>query len=63
MRRLAARRFDAETAKRLAELLAGVDDDPDRLAEVGEWIVVCATGAELLNRCSRPHDRRPPVST
>ena len=62
LRRLAARRFDAETAERLAKLLAGVDD-PDRLAEVGEWIVVCATGAELLDRCSRPHDRRPPVST
>ena len=50
--RQAARRFGAETAERLADLLAGVDD-PARLAEVGDWIVVCATGDELLDRCSR----------
>ena len=49
--RQAARRFDAETAKKLAGLLAGVDD-PARLAEAGDWIVVCATGAELLDRFS-----------
>ena len=59
--RLAARRFDAGTADALAELLADVDD-PARLAEAGDWIVACTTGAELLERCSRPRDRRPPVS-
>ena len=62
--RLAARRFDAGTADALAELLADVDD-PARLAEVGDWLVVCATGAELLDRCSRsdPRRGRPPVSS
>lgn len=39
----------AGTASRLSELLADVED-PDRLAEAGEWIVDCATGTELLAR-------------
>ena len=51
LRRQAARRFDAGTAERLAELLAGVDD-PACLADVGDWLVDCATGSELLERCS-----------
>ena len=55
--RLAARRFDTGTAERLAGLLAGIDD-PAHLAEVGDWIVGCATGAELLGRFSRPRDPR-----
>ena len=50
--RLAARRFGAETAAPLAALLAGIDD-PERLAEVGDRIVDCATGAELLGRMAR----------
>ena len=49
LRRQAARRFDAETAARLAAALADVDD-PARLEEAAEWIVACATGAELLDR-------------
>ena len=53
--RRAARRFGAETAKRLAALIAAVDD-PDHLADIGEWIVTCASGSALLDRCSR----RPP---
>ena len=53
--RRAARRFGAETAERLAVLIAAVDD-PDHLADIGEWIVTCASGSELLDRCSR---RRP----
>ena len=47
--RLATRRFDAGTAKRLAALLSRIDD-PARLAEVGDRIVDCATGADLLAR-------------
>ena len=47
--RLAARRFGAETGQRLAALLSRIDD-PDRLAEAGDCIVDCATGAELLER-------------
>ena len=46
----------------LAELLAGVDD-PARLAEVGDWIVGCATGDELLERCSSLRGPRPPGSS
>ena len=62
LRRLAARRFDAATAEGLAELLADVDD-PARLAETGDSIVVCATRDELLERCSSLRRRRPPVSS
>ena len=50
--RQAAHRFGAETAARLAGLISRVED-PTRLAEVGEWIVTCASGSELLERCSR----------
>ena len=57
LRRLAARRFDARTAERLAGLIAG-SNDPAHLADVGDWIVVCATGDELLDRCSRPRNPR-----
>ena len=50
--RQAARRFGPATAERLADLIARVED-PARLAEVGDWIVICASGRELLDRCSR----------
>ena len=46
---LAARRFDAGTARRLSALLDRIEDS-SRLAEVGDRIVDCATGAELLER-------------
>ena len=49
LRCLAERRFGAETARRLAELLAGVEDAED-LVEAGGWIVDCRTGDELLER-------------
>ena len=45
--RLAAARFDAATADRLAELLAPVAD-PERLAEVGDRLVRCADAIEFL---------------
>ena len=45
--RQAERRFGVETGDRLAVLLAGIDDAA-RLAEVGDRVVDCATGAELL---------------
>ena len=44
--------FGAETAEALGRLLEGVDD-ADRLAEVGEMIVDCGTGSELLDRVRR----------
>ena len=47
LRRQAAARFGAATADRLAQALAA-EADPERLAVVGEAIVRCATGDELL---------------
>ncbi len=48
LRRQAERRFDGETARRLSALLEGTD--AGRLIEVGDWIVECASGDELLDR-------------
>ena len=48
LHRLAERRFDGETARRLSGLLDGAD--ADRLIEAGDWIVECASGDELLDR-------------
>ena len=48
LRRQAERRFDAETARWLSALLEGAD--ADRLIDVGDWIVECASGDELLDR-------------
>ena len=47
--RQAARKFDTETAPRLAALLDRLSD-PERLAQVGDWIIECETEAELLAR-------------
>ena len=47
--RMADRKFDAETARRMAEMLDRVAD-PDGLAEIAESIIECETGAGLLNR-------------
>ena len=47
--RQAAARFDAETAARLADLLAPISD-PERLAEVGDWLVRCDTAATFFAR-------------
>ena len=47
--RQAARKFDAATGERLAAALAAVAD-PDRLAQVGDWIIECETAAELFAR-------------
>jgi hypothetical protein len=49
LRRLAQRRFDANTAGQLADLLQPIDD-PDRLADIGEWLIESKTGAELIER-------------
>ena len=50
--RQASRRFGAETGERLSGLLARLTD-PERLAEVGDWVIECGTGAELLDRAGR----------
>ena len=47
--RQAARKFDAAAGERLAAALDGVAD-PDRLADVGDWIIECETAAELFAR-------------
>ena len=58
LRRQAASRFGEDTAGRLSEALAQVAD-PERLAEVGEWLVRCDTGAELLARVAGMAGGRP----
>ena len=50
--RLAARKFDGETAERLSGLLDGLTA-PKPLAEIGEWIIDCDTGEDLLDRTAR----------
>ncbi len=47
--RQAARKFDAAAGQQLAAALAEVAD-PDRLAQVGDWIIECGTAAELFAR-------------
>ena len=47
--RQAARKFDADAARRLAAVLAEVTD-PERLAQVGDWLIECGTAAELFAR-------------
>ena len=50
--RLASRKFGAETGERLSGLLARLTD-PERLVEVGGWIMECRTSADLLDRTGR----------
>ena len=47
--RMTAARFGAATAERLADLLAPITDT-ERLADVGDWLVQCDTGADFLAR-------------
>ena len=49
--RQAARKFDAETAERLAALLGGIDD-PGRLAGIGETAIDCADDEALPERAA-----------
>ena len=49
LRRLTERKFGADTAGRLEALLAGIED-PERLADVGEWIIDCGSGDDLIAR-------------
>ena len=59
--RMAAARFDADAAARLADLLAPIAD-PERLAEVGDWLVRCETAAAFFARFrSRLAIETPPV--
>ena len=52
LERQAARRFGVDAGERLSALLAGVSE-PERLAAVGDAIIDCGTGAELLAAARR----------
>ena len=52
LERLASRRFGADTGERLSALLAGVTER-ERLAAVGDAIIDCGTGTELLAAAER----------
>ena len=54
LRRLAMRKFGAPVAERFSELLDGVDG-PERLDEVGDWLIECDTASVLLERMERLH--------
>ena len=62
LRRMAASRFGADTAERLSEVLADIAD-PERLAEVGEWLVRCDTGGEFLARVVPARSSHPPSAS
>ena len=47
--RQARRKFGGDTAKQLSTLLDGISD-PDRIARIGDWILDCEDGADLLAR-------------
>ncbi len=47
--RQAARKFDAAAGKRLADALAAVAE-PDRLEQIGDWIIECETADALFAR-------------
>ena len=58
--RMAAARFGADNSSQLAVALAGVVD-PDRLSDIGVWLVRCDTGAEFLARAfPSPDEEEPP---
>ena len=50
--RMAARKYGPETADRLLARLGGLGDS-GRLVEVGDWLVECESGEELLVRVER----------
>ena len=50
--RQAGRKFGDQAAERLSALIRGVTD-PERLAEVGDWIIDCGTEAEFLAKSFR----------
>ena len=56
LRRMAERRFGAETAGQVSELLAEIADAED-LLEAGDWILECRTGDELLERLRHAHGK------
>ncbi len=49
LRRQAARRFGAQAGDALAKLMAG-EQDAERLAELGDLVLDCESGEELLRQ-------------
>ncbi len=47
--RMTASRFGVATAERLAQMMAPITD-PERLADIGDWLVQSDTGADFLAR-------------
>ena len=56
LRRQAERRFGAETAGQISELLAEITGAED-LLEAGDWILECRSGGELLERLRHAHGK------
>ena len=50
--RLARQKFGARTAERLAKLLDGITD-PEAVARIGDQIIECETGEDLLARAGQ----------
>ena len=50
-------RFGPDTAEHLSGTLACIAD-PDRLADIGDWLVRCDTGEEFLARVEAPADEQ-----
>ena len=55
--RQATSRFGAVTAEHLSGTLAHTAD-PERLADIGDWLVRCDTGEEFLARVGAPADEQ-----
>lgn len=55
LERMAASRFGTDTAELLSAVLAETAD-PERMAEVGEWLVRCETAEEFLARAETARD-------
>ena len=53
MCRMAARKFDERVATELAERLEWIVD-PEQVTEIGEWLIECEDGDELLARVGEP---------
>ena len=58
MRRMAARKFGSATAQRFVERLERVHDS-EQVVEIGEWLIECESGEELLERLEGVHSRLP----
>ena len=61
LRRMAASRFGETAAERLSATLARITD-PERLSDIGDWLVRCDTEEEFLHRAGSASDEMEPCS-